>query len=79
MTDVTRFGPVPGLNASAIAAPPAVAFTPVAGSIQICVMPGGMLNGVGGLPLRASSMNSVNTGTARPPPVAPEPSDFGLS
>ena len=70
---------MPGLNASAIAASPALAFTPVAGSIQIWVMPVGMLNGVGGLPLSAFSMNSVKIGTAISPPVAALPMLLGWS
>src|SRR6185312_11080875 len=79
ITEVARFGPVPGLKASAMAAPPASACTPVLGSIQTCDMPAGMLNGVGGLPFKAFCMNSVKTGTARSPPVASLPRLLGLS
>ncbi|MNV83201.1 hypothetical protein D3C71_1769880 [compost metagenome] len=79
MTEVIRFGPVPGLKASSMAASPSKALTPELGLIQAVVMPGGTLKGVAGLPSSAFCMNSVKIGVANVPPVTEEPMERGWS
>ncbi len=43
------------------------------------LMPSGGTNWVGRVSFNAACMNSLNTGAASPPPVAPRPSGAGLS